>query len=319
MGENSTAIVETRSLGKRYGSYQALEDCSLSIESGEIFGLLGPNGAGKSTLLRLLMGFLRPTSGSASIQGLDCYHQRVAVKNLVAYLPGDARLFRAMRGRDVLRFFADIRPQADLNQSLKIAERLDLDLNRRVAFMSTGMRQKLAIAAVMSANTPLIILDEPTANLDPTVRSEVIEMVVEAKHAGRTVVFSSHVLSEVEESCDRVVILRSGKLVHSQTMSELRKFHRIHAKLDSTVPTIPQHLAGHLEILDRGSGAITIETDYDLAPLMQWVSNLPLEELKVEPIGLRAIYDRYHRFSSTNNLSDNELEKSASMEGVNGR
>ena len=132
----------------------ALCHCTLTVQRGEVFGLLGPNGAGKTTLLRLLLGLLHPTAGWARIDGLDCYRQSLAVRQRVAYLPGEARLFRQMRGRDVLRFFADIRRRGDWRAPLQLAERLELDISRRVSFMSTGMRQKLALAATLAADTP---------------------------------------------------------------------------------------------------------------------------------------------------------------------
>ncbi|WP_231756539.1 ABC transporter ATP-binding protein [Lignipirellula cremea] len=287
-------LVETHSLTKSYGRMTALDACSIHVERGEVFGLLGPNGAGKTTLLRLLLGFLRPTSGSAEIGGFDCYHDRVKVHRQVAYLPGDARLFRGMKGAEVLRFFAEIHPTGDLAKALGLAERLELDLSARVAFMSTGMRQKLALAAALSSETALLVLDEPTANLDPTVRSAVLELVMEARAAGRTVIFSSHVLSEVEEICDRVVILRRGKLVHTQIMTDLRRRHRIRARVRGPVSALPAPDNSDVLLVDQGDGRILIETAGELADLFGWLSQLPLEDVRIEPVGLRSIYDRFH-------------------------
>src|SRR5688572_27738122 len=148
-------FVETHSLTKRYGPFAALADCSLRVEQGEVFGLLGPNGAGKTTLLRLLLGYLRPTSGHATIDGLDCYRQSVAVHRRLAYLPGDARLFRQLNGRQTLEFFSRLRESAPLARALQLAERLQLDLTRKVRQMSTGMRQKLALAIALTPDVPL--------------------------------------------------------------------------------------------------------------------------------------------------------------------
>jgi beta-exotoxin I transport system ATP-binding protein len=286
-------FVETDSLTKRYRAVTALDGCSLHVEAGEVFGLLGPNGAGKTTLLRVLLGFLRPTSGRATIGGLDCHRESVAARQLVSYLPGEARMYRAMRGRDVLRFLAEVRPGGDFRQAVRFAERLDLDLIRRVAFMSTGMRQKLAFAATMSSDSPLVILDEPTANLDPSVRATVSEMIAEAKIAGRTVIFSSHVLSEVEEVCDRVAILRRGRCVHTQVMSELRRRHRLSATLEGEVPALPDELVGSVRISKSGQSSLIIEAD-ELSSLLRWLATLPVSEIRAEPIGLRAVYDRFH-------------------------
>jgi ABC-2 type transport system ATP-binding protein len=287
-------LIETHSLVKRYATTTALDDCHLAVEAGEIFGLLGPNGAGKTTLMRLLLGYLRPTAGIARVDGLDCYRQSVEVRRRVAYLPAEARLFSTMRGRDVLAFFADVRPGGDVERSKKVAERLELDLSRRVAFMSTGMKQKLALAATLAAPTPIVILDEPTANLDPNVRHIVAELVREARKQGQTVVFSSHVLSEVEELCDRVVVMRAGRVVHTQVMSELRRRHRISAQLSGDLPKPPDFFNGELMIRAEKHGRITIETPGELGPLLGWLAALPLEEVRVEPVGLRSIYAQYH-------------------------
>jgi ABC-2 type transport system ATP-binding protein len=282
------------SLGKRYGNVAALDDCSLSVARGEVYGLLGPNGAGKTTLIRLLLGFLRPTHGQALIDGRDTYRDSVRVRQIVAYLPGEVRLFRTMPGRDVLRFFADSRSNGDFQRSLALAARLQLDLSRRVAFMSTGMRQKLALSAALAADTPLFILDEPTSYLDPSMRATVTEIVREAKQQGKTILFSSHVLSEVEEVSDRVAILSQGRLVHTQNMSELRRQHRIRATLQGALPPPPDSLRNQISSMVESGGNLTLDTFGELAPLLGWLATLPVAEMRVEPIGLRAVYDRYH-------------------------
>ncbi len=287
-------LVETRALTKIYGPKTALDHCDLEIPHGEVLGLLGPNGAGKTTLLRLLMGYLRPSGGTARIDGLDCYRHSVAVHHRVAYLPGDARLFPQMRGREVLRFFCEVRRDSDLSRALDFAERLELDLTGPVASYSTGMRQKLALAAVLAADTPLLILDEPTANLDPTVRSDVVAIVREAQQAGRTVIFSSHVLDEVEDACSRVCILRKGKLVHTQIMSELLRQHRIRARITGQLPPPPPRLAGEIQIHYDAADAVRIDTPGELSPLLGWLATLPLAEVRIEPFRLRSIYDRFH-------------------------
>lgn len=293
-----SGLVETTQLTKRYGEFLALRDCSLTVQRGEIFGLLGPNGSGKSTLIRLLMGFLKPTSGRATIAGLDCHRQSVEVHRRVAYMPGDARLFRQMNGDQVLQFFSQARPDSNLQVSRQIAERLQLDLRRPVAKCSTGMRQKLALSAVLGFDCSLVILDEPTANLDPTIRSEVLTLVTEARDAGRTIIFSSHVLSEVEQACDRVAILRYGDLVHMQAMSELRRQHRIRARLTGPLVPPPAALAEGLEVRQGAAGELTVETPGELSPLLGWLAQLPLEEVQIEPVGLQAVYDRYHSLAT---------------------
>ena len=288
------SLIVTNRLTKHYGPLAALEDCTLQVDRGEVFGLLGPNGSGKTTLLRLLMGYLQPTRGTARIDGLDCYGQSVAVHSRVAYLPGDARMPPRQKGRDMLKFFSRVRVEGDLTRALALAERLRLDLSRQVALMSTGMRQKLALAAVLSLDTPIVILDEPTSNLDPTMRGEVLALVREARGAGRTVVFSSHVLSEVEAVCDRVAILREGRLVHTQVVSQVRRQHRIRARLTAPLQPAPEHLAAELSIKLNGANQVVIETPGELSGLLGWLAQAPLAEVHIEPVGLQSVYDRYH-------------------------
>lgn len=294
-------LIETFGLTKRYGRLAALDDCSLGIRAGEVFGLLGPNGAGKTTLIRLILGFLRPTAGRAVVDGLDCVARSLDVRRRIAYLPGEARLFRVMRGRDVLRLLAGLRPgsEAQFARAVAIAERLELDTSRRVGMMSTGMRQKLALAATMAADTPIVILDEPTANLDPTVRHTVLSMVREAKAAGRTVVFSSHVLAEAEEACDRVAVLRTGKLVHTQCIGELRRRHRIFLRMREGAASgnplrLPDDLGEDVRTQRGDDGWTIVDTGGDLQRLFGWLATLALDEVRIEPFGLRAVYERFH-------------------------
>ncbi len=293
-------------LSKRYGDFDALRDCCVRVKTGDIFGLLGPNGAGKTTLIRLLLGYLHPTGGRCQVTGLDPVSDSVAVRRNVSYLPGDARLPRHMRGSGVLNFFAQIHPNGNLEQSRDVASRLELDLNRRVAFMSTGMRQKLALAVVLGATTPLLILDEPTANLDPTVRSVVLDLVREARDEGRTVIFSSHVLSEIEETCDNVAFLRHGVLAHELKLADLYQRHRVTAKhgiaakhdpASDVVP--PESLADSVSIqtipaTNTRDGQIIIDTSGDLAQFLPWIQSLQLQNIRIEPLGLRSVYDAVH-------------------------
>jgi ABC-2 type transport system ATP-binding protein len=286
-------LIQTEQLSKRYGQLAALSDCSFEVPQGEILGLLGPNGAGKTTLLRLLLGYLKPTSGAARIDGLDCYRQSLAVHRRLAYLPGDARLFRQLNGRQTLDFFARLR-HASLERSLQLAERLQLDLTRRVRQMSTGMRQKLALAVTLTPDVPLVILDEPTANLDPTVRRDVVDLIRQARSEGKTILFSSHVLSEVEEACDRVVVLKAGRLVDAVRVADVRRQHRIRAALAGSLSPLPAALAESVELYPPTADGVTIIARGELAPLLGWLAQQPLAELQIEPIGLSSVYHRHH-------------------------
>ncbi len=298
-----TKFVKTHELTKRFGDFLALDSVTLEINEGEVMGLIGPNGAGKSTFVRTLMGFMQPTSGQASIAGLDCLVDRVEVHRLVSYLPGDARMYGFMRAEKALRQQLSFRhrdpatEQAGFERGLKVAKRLDLDLNRWVGLMSTGMRQKLALAVAFGADVPMLILDEPTANLDPTVQAEVLAMVNEAKAAGKTVIFSSHVLTEIESICDRVAVMRKGQLVHVQSMAEFNRRHRIQGTLQEgfggELPKTPESLSDRLEI-DLNGRQLQVVISGELVEGLDWLAKLPLKDVSVKPLGLQSIYDRFH-------------------------
>jgi len=285
-------IVEVIELTKRYGSFAALNGCNLSIPEGTVFGLLGPNGAGKTTLIRCLMGYLRPTSGTAKADGLDCENESLQVRQRVSYLPAETKLFRLMRGRDCIEFFAALHPRGNKQLALTIADRLELDIGRRVGFMSTGMRQKLAIACVMSCQCRLMILDEPTANLDPTVRGEVLKLVREANQRGTTVAFCSHVLSEIEEICDHAAILKRGQVVRTIDLSEVRFVHRIQAALEESESAIAFPEA--VRIVSRDATRIVIEIDGPLDDHLRWLSESKLQSIQIDSVGLTSIYESVH-------------------------
>ncbi len=304
--------VETRKLGKNYGSVASLIDCNLQIPPACVFGLLGPNGAGKSTLLRTLLGFLKPTSGSALIGEFDVQTHSLQARQQVSYLPGDARLMRSMRGVDLLRLFSGLHPNGSLSDALTVAERLQLDCNRRVMFMSTGMRQKLAIAIVLGCQAPVIVLDEPTANLDPNVRCEVVQLVKEVRRQGRTVVLSSHIFSDIDETCDRVAILQDGRIVAEQAMCELQQSHVITARITDNQNARPpanddawrasfegQPSLSYLQSSVAADGGRHVELHLTGQPhlWLGWLERQPLRDVNIERGGIRTIYQRYHQMA----------------------
>ena len=285
-------LLRTVNLTKRYGDFTALDGLSCEVAPGEVVGLLGPNGSGKTTALRLVLGFLRPTDGSASIGGHDCWADSVAARRLVAYLPGELRLYENMTGRQLIRFLCDLRHQRVNGEVDTLARRFEIDIDRPIANLSSGMKRKVALLQVLAPHTPLVIMDEPTNALDPTMRDQLLEQVAQAKGRGQAVLFSSHVLGEVERVCDRVLILQRGRLVHEQSMSLLQEGRLVQARFRGPAPEAPT-LAG-LSVRLREGDRLTVEFSGDLPELLAWLSRQPLEELRMEPLGLNAIYYRYH-------------------------
>lgn len=301
--------VETKGLSKSYGSNHALVDCDLQIASGCIFGLLGPNGAGKSTLLRTLLGFLHPTRGAGAIAGFDIVKERLRARQQVAYLPGDARLMRSMRGTSLLRWFSGLHPHGSWEAAQIVAQRLELELSRRVMFMSTGMRQKLALSIVLGCQAPIIVLDEPTANLDPNVRHTVLQLIREIRAQGRSVILSSHIFSDIDETCDHVAILRAGNIVARVDVPQLQYSHwvsgRLPANQHNAPPTTSQQWLSRFELqpllmahnIDQVSPTetrIQLQLTGEPPEWFSWVANLKLEDVLIERGGVGSIYRRYH-------------------------
>ena len=304
-------MLNTTNLTKRYGPFLALDHANIRVEEGECCGVLGPNGAGKSTLFRLVMGFLKPTSGAAFLGGHDCQRHKKKVHSIVSYLPGDVRLFGQMRGRQVLEFFADIHPLGGREKALATAARLELDTSRRVGYMSTGMRQKLGLAIALSTDAPVLIMDEPTTSLDPNVRGEVIRMIGEAHRGGKTVIICSHVLSEIEDICSRAIIMRTGKVVHDQQLADLHRRHRVQFQTAQPLPPVPESLREMIVQRQQDAGTVMLEIDGDLRDVMAWLTQQPISDLRVQRIGLREVYDRFHAPESATTSSSPVPEPAA--------
>ncbi len=227
-----TEAIETQGLTKDYGDGRGIFDLDLTVKDGEVFGLLGPNGAGKTTTIRLLMGLIHATSGSARIFGLDCDRDSVAVKRKVGYCPGELPQFGGWRGSEIVAYVAGLRGDVENAAITSLAERLDLDLGRKYREYSHGNKQKLALVLAFMHKPLLAILDEPTTGLDPLHQQEFYGIVREARTAGATIFVSSHVLSEVEHVCDRIGIVRDGRLATVSTLDDLVGMRAFHVEID---------------------------------------------------------------------------------------
>lgn len=219
----SAPALETTDLTKRYPGKLALDSLSLTVFRGEVFGYLGPNGAGKSTTIRLLLDLIRPTAGSARILGMDSRRESVNIKRFVGNLPGEVRLWDHLTGLQVIEYLCGLRPGSDRRYALELAERLSLDVTMRVREYSTGNKRKLGLIQALMHRPPLLILDEPTTGLDPLNQQIFHALMREVRDEGRTVFLSSHVLSEVDSICDRVGILRDGRLQAVERVDHLKQ------------------------------------------------------------------------------------------------
>ncbi len=221
-----SALIEVEGLTKHYGSKRGIIDVSFQVEEGEVFGFLGPNGAGKTTTIRLLMALLKADSGTARIAGLDCWRQSVEIKKLIGYVPGEPALDPGLTGGQIFEYFGHLRGGVDQAYLKQLIKRLDLDPTRKFRQYSTGNKRKVVLIQAFMHRPRLLILDEPTNGLDPLNQQEFSRMVAEAREAGATVFLSSHILSEVEQMCSRVGIIREGRLARAGGVTELKDIKR---------------------------------------------------------------------------------------------
>ena len=219
-------IIQTNQLTKSYGRSRGIIDVTFDIQQGEVFGFLGPNGAGKTTTMRTLMGLLHANSGSATIGGLDCWAQSTEVKKLVGYLPGEFAFDPGLRGAQIIEYLGHLRGGVDQPYLRSLVERLGLDPRKRFRKYSHGNKQKVGLVQAFMHQPRLLILDEPTSGLDPLNQQEFYQMVAEVRAEGRTVFLSSHILPEVEHTCDRVAIIREGRLIKVDHVSSLKEIHQ---------------------------------------------------------------------------------------------
>jgi ABC-2 type transport system ATP-binding protein len=291
--ENGDVIV-TEGLTKVYKRVIALEAVSLQVRRGEVFGLLGPNGSGKTTTIRLLLGLLRPTAGWATVAGFDSWRSSLDVRRLVSYLPGELRMYGSLTGLGTLRLLCDLREGAGLDRAVAIAERvMKLNLRRRIRTYSTGMKQKLALAQVFSDPVDTLILDEPTSALDPSARSIVIGLVQEARSQGQSVIFSGHVLAEVEQVADRVAIMRKGRLMHVEDMHTRRSVRMLLVRFQGGIePQIPPEL--ELSVRERHGETLLLEHRGVLSSLLRWLGSVAIADIAIGTEDLRALYDQFH-------------------------
>jgi ABC-2 type transport system ATP-binding protein len=216
-------IIQTTNLTKSYGKSRGINDVNIRVNKGDIFGFLGPNGAGKSTTIRTLLDFIRPTGGSATIFGMDCQKDSLAIRRRTGYVPGDASLYGHMTGWKYLKYIGGIRGQYDEASAKKYAGRFDIRLDRKMREYSSGMRQKVILIQALMNDPDLIIMDEPTKGLDPLVQQIFMDVVREEAARGKTIFMSSHVLSDVEKVCNRVAIIKEGGIVAEEDMASLKR------------------------------------------------------------------------------------------------
>src|SRR3989442_11961771 len=297
VGSNSSAqsAVSLQGLTKRYGNLVAVNNLNLEANQGEILGFLGLNGAGKTTTLRILLDLLRPNAGKAFILGHDCQADGLSARALTGYLPAELGIYSDLTGRELLDFLAGLdRKPLDQTYRRELQERLELgdkDLRRKLREYSTGMKRKLGLLQALQADSPLLILDEPTEGLDPLMQESFYELLAELKRRGRTVFMSSHVLSEVARVCDRVALLRKGELALLASVEEIRKLaaRRVRVFFSQDVTFDAALPVGH-ELAERTPRVWSLRVEGALGPLLNLLATLPVKDLEVEEPRLEDVF-----------------------------
>ncbi|MFJ4500548.1 ATP-binding cassette domain-containing protein [Streptomyces sp. NPDC088864] len=290
-----TKAISVAGLCKSFGRTQALDGLDLSVETGEVHGFLGPNGSGKSTTIRVLLGLLRPDSGAARLLGRDPWHDAVELHRRVAYVPGDVTLWRNLSGGEVIDLFGRLRGGLDETRRAELVDRFELDPSKKGRTYSKGNRQKVALVAAFASDVDLLILDEPTSGLDPLMEEVFQHCVAEERERGRTVLLSSHILSEVESLCDRVSIIRQGRTVETGSLAEMRHLTRTNISAElMRAPDGLTRLPG-VHALDIQGLRVSLQVDTDrLDTVLKALSTSGVRSLTSTPPTLEELFLRHY-------------------------
>lgn len=284
-------ILQMDNVSKMYGKFTALDEVNINVERGEVYGFIGPNGAGKTTTIRILLGILKTTSGSASIFGRDVWKDAVEIHKNIAYVPGDVNLWSNLTGGEVIDLFVSLRKGNNKNRREELIQRFDLDPTKKCRTYSKGNRQKVALVSAFASDAELYILDEPTSGLDPLMEKVFQECVMEAKKEGKSVLLSSHILQEVERLCDKVSIIRDGRIIDTGTLSELRHLTRTSITVETGKPVEGLNdISGIHDIRQVNRGlSFSIDT-HELGTVMALLSQFEILKLESSPPTLEELF-----------------------------
>jgi len=293
----TTPLLKISHLQKRFGKFQALKDIDFEIYPGEVFGFIGPNGAGKSTTIRVLLGILKANGGSATIFGEDVWEKSVAIHQRIAYVPGDVYLWPNLSGGEIIDLFLKMNGEHHSEKTDALIKEFGLDPRKKARTYSKGNRQKVALIAAFSTNADFYIFDEPTSGLDPLNEQTFQEHVLQLKSAGKSILLSSHILSEVEKMCDRIGIIREGAIVETGTLAEMRHLTRTTIDVQTVQPlTDLATLPGvHVLTTKHGENHVSLAVDADqLTAVMQYLTAKQLVTLTSTPPTLEDLFMRYY-------------------------
>lgn len=289
------SVIKTTNLTKRFGKFTALDGVNIDLKEGEVYGFIGPNGAGKSTTIRVLLGILKATEGEAKIFGKDAWADAVEIHKRIAYVPGDVNLWPNLTGGEVIDLFVKLRGNNNRSRREELIQMFDLDPTKKCRTYSKGNRQKVALVAAFSSDADLYILDEPTSGLDPLMEQVFQQCVIDAKRAGKSVLLSSHILSEVEKLCDRVGIIRQGKIIETGTLDELRHLTRTKLTIKTKQPMKSLHEMKGVHDIQNKNQEISFQVDTEeLDTIIKHVSQFGIVKLESAPPTLEDLFMRHY-------------------------
>jgi len=289
---------------KKFGKFKALDGISLNVKEGEVFAYLGPNGSGKSTTIRVLLGILQATSGHTKVFGMDAWKNAVEIHKRIAYVPGDVNLWPNLTGGEVIDLFVNLRGSFNKERRDQLVRDFDLDPTKKCRTYSKGNRQKVALIAAFASDADLFILDEPTSGLDPLMEQVFQSCIIEQKNKGKSVFLSSHIMSEVERLCDRVSIIRDGKLVETGTISDLRHLTRYHMNIVTMHdPKGFERVEGvHNISLEQKNISFEVDTD-KLDTVIRYISEFGILKMESAPPSLEELFMRHYGTPDRGNVS----------------
>ena len=290
----SSAVIQTIDLTKTYGKFRGIDSVNLEVEAGEIYGFIGPNGAGKSTTIRTLLALIRPTSGKAQIFGKDCVADAAEIAKSVGYVPSEPSYYENMRVKQFLNYAAALYGLRSGGRINELSERLNLDLNRKISDLSLGNKKKVGIVGALLHNPKLLILDEPTSGLDPLMQQNFYDILKEENNKGTTIFFSSHVLSEVQKICGRVAIIKEGKVINIQKVSDLRNnnYKRVQLTVLTAIPSKYFDTPGIADLKLQNTSASFMFMG-DAAEILRKLNGLDICDILIEEPTLEEIFMHY--------------------------
>ncbi|HIY01293.1 MAG TPA: ABC transporter ATP-binding protein [Candidatus Blautia faecipullorum] len=288
-------VIHIAGLTKDYGNNKGIFDLSFSLRQGEAVGFLGPNGAGKTTTIRHLMGFLKPDHGTARVLGMDCFKNASSVQDKIGYLPGETAFMDNMTGDEFIQFMAGMKDIKDLGYARELTAYFDIDTRVKIKKMSKGMKQKIGLIVAFMQNAPVLILDEPTTGLDPLMQNKFVDLIKREKDSGKTILMSSHIFEEIENTCDRVVMIREGRIVADEAINMIRDNMCKHCEIifDNTEDAVSfQKL--HLDNCSRQENAVCLLSKGDVNVLISQLSRYRIKDINIRSQSLEEVFLKYY-------------------------